>query len=167
MALTDSFMEQAELHPIDIVEHIAAHLDWEFERVAEDQIALTIAGQWREYAITLAWSGPDEVLRLIATYDLAPPADRIGALYEALNLANDQLWDGGFTWWRDQQLVVWRYGLVLAGGASVGPEQIEHMLGAAVGECERYYPAFQLACWGRETPAQAMGVAMSQAYGRA
>lgn len=167
MSLTDSFIESTEIHPIDLVETLAAHLEWDFDRMGEDRIVLNIVGQWREYSVTLAWSARDEVLRLISTYDLAPPADRTGALYEALNLANDQLWEGNFTWWRDQQLMVWRYGLVLAGGQCAGPEQIEQMLGAAIAESERFYPAFQLACWGGETPAEAMGVAMAQAYGRA
>jgi hypothetical protein len=32
---------------------------------------------------------------------------------------------------------------------------------------ERFYPAFQLASWGDHTPAQAMQVAIAEAYGRA
>jgi hypothetical protein len=32
---------------------------------------------------------------------------------------------------------------------------------------ERFYPCFQLACWGDATPAAAMDIAMSEAYGRA
>lgn len=167
MALTDSYLETTEIHPIDIVEDLAVHLDWEFDRVADDQIALTVAGQWREYAVTLAWSGRDEMLRLIATYEMSPPGERLGALYEALNLANDQIWDGSFTFWRDQGLMVWRYGLVLVGGQEAGPAQIERMLTAAIVESERFYPAFQLACWGKETPAEAMGVALADCYGRA
>jgi hypothetical protein len=33
--------------------------------------------------------------------------------------------------------------------------------------CERYYPAFQLACWGDQTPTSAMDVAIAEAYGHA
>jgi len=33
--------------------------------------------------------------------------------------------------------------------------------------CERFYPAFQLVCWGDDSPAQAMRVAMDEAYGTA
>jgi hypothetical protein len=32
---------------------------------------------------------------------------------------------------------------------------------------ERFYPAFQLALWGDKTPAEALKVAIAEAYGRA
>jgi hypothetical protein len=35
------------------------------------------------------------------------------------------------------------------------------------GSAERFYPAFQLAAWGDQTPAEAMKVAIAEAYGRA
>ena len=38
---------------------------------------------------------------------------------------------------------------------------------AAVMACERFYPAFQLVAWGGETPEKALGIAMTEAYGRA
>ncbi|MFB2531911.1 YbjN domain-containing protein [Paracoccus sp. p4-l81] len=167
MAVSDGWMGDSDIHPIDIVQSLAAAADWDFDRVAEDQIAMTVTGQWRDYAITLAWSAGDQVLRILSTFELSPPAGRLPALHEALNLANDQLWDGSFTHWADQGLMVWRYGLVLAGDQIAQPEQIERMIAAAVEGPERFYPAFQLACWGDQTPAQAMGVAIAQAYGRA
>ena len=56
MALTETFLED-EIHPIDIVEHLAEHHEWEFDRIEENQIAMAVQGQWRTYSITLAWSG--------------------------------------------------------------------------------------------------------------
>ena len=167
MAQTEAIIPTDEIHPIDIVEAVAAHHDWQFDRLADDQIAMSVDGQWRRYSLTLAWSAREEVLRLICTFDLDPPADRLSAIYETLNLANDQVWDGGFTFWSKQRLMVWRYGLVLAGGAMPAPEQIDRVIRGAVTEAERFYPAFQLACWGRGTPADALDIAMSDAYGRA
>ena len=79
MALTEEFYDTDELHPIDLVEHIAENHAWEFDRIHADQIAMSFAGQWRNYAITLAWSGYDETLRLICTFEMEPPAHRMGA----------------------------------------------------------------------------------------
>ena len=45
-----------DLHPIDIVETLAEHHAWEFDRVTDDQIAMAVEGQWRTYSLTLAWS---------------------------------------------------------------------------------------------------------------
>lgn len=167
MSLSEDFLHSEDLHPIDLVEHIAEHHDWEFDRVADDQIAMAVEGQWRTYSITLAWSGYDETLRLICTFEMEPPEDKLPGIYEALNRANDMSWSGAFTYWAEQALMVYRYGLVLAGGQGVSAEQLDRLIGAAVLSCERFYPAFQLVSWANETPAAAMKVAIAEAYGRA
>ena len=166
MSLSEQF-ETDDLHPIDIVEHIAEHREWDFDRVADDQIAMAVEGQWRGYSLTLAWSSPDQTLRLICTFEMEPPEARMGELYEALNLTNDMVWSGGFTYWAAQRLMVWRYGLLLAGGQIAAPEQIDQMIQTAVAACERFYPAFQLVAWADRPPEEAIKVAIAQAYGRA
>ncbi len=80
MSLSEQYLEVDDLHPIDIVETLATHHDWEFDRVADDQIAMAIEGQWRTYSVTLAWSAYDETLRMICTVDMEPPEDATPAL---------------------------------------------------------------------------------------
>ena len=166
MALTEHFYED-EVHPIDIVEHIAEHHEWDFDRIADDQIAMSVEGQWRTYSITLAWSGFDETLRLICTFEMQPPKEKQGALFEVLNSINDQCWAGAFTFWQDHSLMVYRYGLVLSGGQVASPEQIDTLISSAVSSAERYYPALQLVVYGDQSPKQALQVAIAEAYGRA
>ena len=167
MSLSQDFLLADDLHPIDIVETLAAHHSWDFDRVTDDQIAMSVEGQWRTYALTLAWSAQDETLRLICTFEMEPPQHRMAELHDALNRVNDQVWTGSFTYWAEQRLMVWRYGLVLAGGQGAGPEQIDRMISSAVMAAERFYPAFQLVAWGDKTPEAAMQVAIAEAYGRA
>jgi hypothetical protein len=128
MSLSEQYLETEDLHPIDIVETLATFHDWDFDRVADDQIAMAIEGQWRTYSVTLAWSGYDETLRMICTFDMEPPEDKLPALYETLNLANDKCWAGAFSYWADQKLMVYRYGLVLAGDQIAGADQIACMV---------------------------------------
>ncbi len=166
MALSEQYLEE-DIHPIDIVEHIASDHDWDFDRIGDDQIAMAVEGQWRTYSITLAWSGYDETLRMVCTFELEPPEEKMPALYELMNEMNDQCWAGAFTYWAEQKLMVYRYGLVLTGGQMATPEQIDTMITAAVLSAERYYPAIQLMVWGNRTPKDAMQVAIAEAYGRA
>lgn len=167
MSLAEDFLVGEDLHPIDIVETLAEHHDWEFDRVTENQIAMAVEGQWRTYSLTLAWSPQDETLRLICTFEMQPPDHRLAELHDVLNRCNDQVWTGAFTWWAEQGLMVWRYGLLLSGGQSASPAQIDDLIAQAVMSSERFYPAFQLATWGESTPAEAMKVAIAEAYGRA
>ncbi|MDO9526545.1 MAG: YbjN domain-containing protein [Gemmobacter sp.] len=167
MSLSEDFQLADDLHPIDIVETLAEHNAWEFDRVTDDQIAMAVEGQWRTYSLTLAWSGRDETLRLICTFEMEPPAERMPEVYALLNLINDECWCGAFTFWAEQRLMVWRYGLALSGGQIASPEQVDRMINAAVLGAERFYPAFQLVAWGESTPEAAMQVAIAEAYGRA
>ena len=166
MALSEQYLEE-DLHPIDIVEHIAEHHDWDFDRMGDDQIAMAVAGQWRTYSLTLAWSGYDETLRMVCTFEMEPPEEKMAGLFELLNHVNDQCWAGAFTYWEEPKLMVYRYGLVLAGGQIASAEQIDTMINAAVLSAERYYPAMQLLIWGDKSPEEAMQAAIAEAYGRA
>ena len=166
MAQTEMFLED-EIHPIDIVEHLAEHHEWEFDRIEENQIAMAVQGQWRTYSITLAWSGFDETLRLICSFEMEPPNEKLKDLYETLNVVNDRCWTGAFSFWEKQKLMVYRYGLVLAGGQIATAEQIDTMISSAVFTAEKYYPAFQLVVYDNQSPDSAMQVAIAEAYGHA
>ena len=166
MALTETLLED-EIHPIDIVEHLAEHHEWEFDRIEENQIAMAVQGQWRTYSITLAWSGFDETLRLICSFEMEPPEEKLKDLYETLNVTNDRCWTGAFTFWEDQKLMVYRYGLVLTGGQIATADQIDAMISSAVLTAEKYYPAFQLVVYDNQSPNKAMQVAIAEAYGHA
>ena len=167
MSLSETFLHGDDIHPIDIVETLAEHHAWEFDRVGDDQIAMAVEGQWRTYSLTLAWSAQDETLRLICSFEMEPPEARLPVLYETLNRTNDLVWGGCFTYWADQRLMVWRYGLLLAGEQMAAPGQIDRMIATAVATAERYYPAFQLVAWSDRSAESALQVAIAEAYGRA
>ncbi len=159
--------ELEELHPIDLVQSLAQTRDWVFERQNDDQIALVVEGLWQQYAISLVWSDRSETLRLVASFEFAPPAAKLAALYETLNMANDSCWSGAFSYWADQKTMAYIYGLNLSGGAIASSQQVDNMMRTAVAACEKLYPAFQLVSWGDDTPKQAMLAAINDAYGRA
>ncbi|HLS58510.1 MAG TPA: YbjN domain-containing protein [Paracoccaceae bacterium] len=167
MGIIERDYHTEDLHPIDIVETLALEQSWEFDRVAEDQIAMAIEGSWRTYSVTLAWSPADSALRLVCAFEFAPPKRRLGAIYRAMALANDRTWAGAFVLWPDQKLMVFRYSLNCAGDAVAGQAQITDMMRGAVATCERFFPAFQLVAWDGESPEKALGIAMTEAYGRA
>ena len=100
MALSEQYLEE-DIHPIDIVEHLAEHHKWDFDRIGDDQIAMAVEGQWRTYSITLAWSGYDETLRMVCSFEMEPPEDKLAGLYELINAMNDQCWAGAFTYWAE------------------------------------------------------------------
>lgn len=167
MSIVERDFDSEELHPIDIVETLAEERSWDFDRIADDQIAMAIEGTWRTYSVTLAWSPREEALRLICAFEMAPPARRLSAMHTLMGMANDICWNGAFVMWREQKLMGYRYSLNLAGGAQATEAQIQDMVRTAIAACERFYPAFQLVAWSGEKPEKALAIAMTEAYGRA
>ena len=96
-----------------------------------------------------------------------PPAGKLSNLLETLNLANNKVWNGSFVFAKKKNLMIFRYGMNLAGGARASATQIDSLVENAILACEQFYPAFQLTCWSDETPEESISVAFDQCYGRA
>ncbi len=167
MDIVERLFESEDIDPIDIVETLAEHYDWDFDRITEDQIAMAIEGSWRTYGVTLSWSSFDETLRIIVSFEMNPPKDKIRSLLTTLNLANNKVWNGAFIFAEKQNLMIFRYGLNLVGGARASANQIDSIVENAIIACEQFYPAFQLTCWSDETPEQSLLIAFDKSYGRA
>ena len=167
MSALELYLSNDSVHPIDIVETLAANHDWDFDRIGEDQIAMVIQGQWRSYALTLALSPEEDMLRLICTFEMDPPETALPALYETVSRANDMVWSGAFSFWDSQRLMVWRYALLLGVDQTAEIDQIDRMIHSAVIASERFYPAFQLVSWADHSPQSALDLALAEAVGHA
>ncbi|MFX5813097.1 YbjN domain-containing protein, partial [Acinetobacter baumannii] len=84
-----------------------------------------------------------ESLHLACAFDLKVPDRRRAEVKELIQLANEQLWLGHFDLWPQEGVVMFRHGLLLAGGAEASGRQCEAQLDAAIEACDRYYQAFQ------------------------
>ncbi len=157
----------SDTHPIDVAETLAKKRGWDFDRVNEEQIAMMVEGQWQCYSLTMAWNQNQEMLRFICTFEIEVPDGKMAPFFDLLNRCNDLFWTGAFTYWVEQKLMTWRYGLLLSGDQTASPEQIDHTVASAVKTSDRFYPAFQLVVWSDDSPAKALQIAMNEAYGRA
>ncbi|MGF1552607.1 MAG: YbjN domain-containing protein [Paracoccaceae bacterium] len=159
--------ENTDLHPIDMVETLAEQSAWDFDRMGEDQIAMSVEGQWRTHSLSLAWSERDDMLRLISSFALEVEEERRAEVVRLVGEINDRLWHGVFSHWPDQGVIAFRYGLTLAGGAWATPEQIESMVLSALALSERFYPAFQGVAYTDATVEEAMALVIEDAFGTA
>ena len=154
-------------HPLDMVEQLAAVQDWPFDRSAEDEINLSVSGKWADYQICFNWRDDLEGLHLACTFDVKIPAQRIAEVCRLTARVNEHLWLGHFDIWADEGVLLFHYGLLLAGGADATPSQCEAMLRLALDACERYFPSFQYVIWAGKTADQAIEAAMFETAGEA
>ncbi|MBL8574300.1 MAG: YbjN domain-containing protein [Hyphomicrobiaceae bacterium] len=154
-------------NPVDVIEHVAALEDWTFERSGDHEITISTAGQWCDYHLSFSWMEEVEALHLACAFDLKVTDPRRTEVMRLLALVNEQTWLGHFDLWTQEGLVMYRYALLLPGGAEPSVKQVEGMLESAIEACERYYQAFQFVVWAGKTAQESLEMVMFETVGEA
>jgi hypothetical protein len=165
MAITELSPNRVS-NPLDLVEQIAAGNDWACERGSDDELMLTVAGQWTDYQVSLNWRIDLETLHIASAFDAKIPDTRLSEVYRLVAQINEQLWLGHFDVWTREGLIMFRQGLML-NGALATPHQCEALLRAAFEACERYYQAFQFVVWAGKDSKAALASTMFETEGQA
>jgi hypothetical protein len=153
-------------HPVDLLENIATMHDWAFERSAEDELSLCVAGTWSDYQISLNWRDDLEALHLACAVDLKVSDVRLAEVYRLMATINEQLWIGHFDLWRTENLLLYRHGLMLNAAEPTVP-QCEALLHSALDACERYFQAFQFVIWAGKSAEESLASTMFETEGQA
>ncbi len=166
MSLLQAEFDRTE-HPVDIIERIASHNHWSFDRDEEDEISISVAGSWSDYNIAFTWLPQVEALHVACAFDLKVPMARRMELTSLVSLINEQLWIGHFDIWPADGVIMFRHALLLVGGAQLNGQQCKTVLASAVRACERYYQAFQFVVWAGKTGHEALDTIMLETEGSA
>lgn len=138
---------ERQLNPVDMIEYVASNNDWSFERSGEDEIAMTIKGRWSDYHVSFSWMEDFEALHLACAFDVQVPDHRVNEVIKLLFMINGQVLMGHFDLWQQEDVVIFRQSLLLAGGAEPNNQQVEVLLSSALETCELYFQAFQFVVW--------------------
>jgi hypothetical protein len=152
-------------NPLELMEQIVASHDWPFDRSADGELSVAVAGTWCEYHLCASWRDREQALQLTCTFDARVPPSRRADVAQLLVLINEQLWLGHFDLWSEEGVLMFRYGMLMAAGATAS--LCEDLIEIAIGECERFYPAFQLVLWGGKAPAEALAACLFETVGEA
>jgi hypothetical protein len=158
---------ERQSNPVDMIEFVAASNDWTFERSGEDEIAMTVAGHWTDYHVSFSWMEEFEALHLACAFDLKVPEQRVNEIFRLLSHVNGQTLMGHFDLWRQEDVVIFRQSLLLAGGAEPTNQQVEVLLSSALDACENYYQAFQFVVWSGMDAKSAMECVLFETVGEA
>ena len=154
-------------HPLAVVEDIAASNNWPFERSGEDELTIVSKGQWTDYQISFTWMGEIEALHLACAFDIKVPESRVNEVIRLLSHINGQVLMGHFDLWRQEEVVIFRQSLLLAGGAEPTNQQVEVLLSSALDACESYYQAFQFVVWSGMDAQRAVDAVLFETVGEA
>ena len=167
MSATETSQETFEDTPLDVIEEIVSANDWTFDRRGDLEMSVQVPGCWCDYSLYFAWNNEMGAIHFTCAIDMRVPKERRQAVYELLALINEKMWLGHFGVWEDHGLPMYRHALPLRGSKGPSFEQIEDLVDIAIGECERFYPAFQYTIWGGKTAEDAVSCAMIDTVGEA
>ncbi|WP_160008154.1 YbjN domain-containing protein [Rhizobium sp. 18055] len=166
MSLMELEVER-QSNPVDMIEYVAAHNDWAFERSGDDEIAMTVEGKWTDYHVSFSWMEEFEAIHLGCAFDIKVPEQRLNEVTKLLAAINGQVLMGHFDVWRQEDVIIFRQSLLLAGGAEPTNRQVEVLLASALDTCEAYYQAFQFVIWSGMDANRAMEVVLFETVGEA
>lgn len=159
-------VRKEKANPLDKIEDLAAAHDWTVER-EDNEINMVVEGGWSDLHLCITWRPDLEGLHFACTFDLKVPAARRDEVSRLVGLINEQLYFGHFDCWRQQGLVLFRDGLLLAGGAEASRAQCEALIRLALETCERYFPAFQFVIWAGKEAQEALQSSLLETVGEA
>jgi hypothetical protein len=159
-------LERAE-HPLDVLERLASLNEWSFDRADDDEMSVSVAGSWAQYHVAFTWIPDVEALHVACAFDLKVPDRRRTEMMQLVSLINEQMWLGHFDLWKAENVIMYRHGLLLAGGAEPTPGQCEVLMKTAVNACERYYQAFQFLLWAGKNAKEALDSVLFETQGHA
>ena len=165
MTLSESRPDDRPEHPVDVVERLAAGNEWDFDRAEVDEISILVSGRFANYDVAFTWLAELESLHVSCSFDLKTPPHKRAAIGELTQLINEQLWLGHFDLWTQQDLVMFRHSLCLAGGAVASDAQCGAVVKAAVNACETYFQSFQFVLWANRGPREAIALAAFETQG--
>jgi hypothetical protein len=156
-----------EAHPVDVIEAVANANEWAFERAGDDEIAISVAGNWTDYHISFSWMEDFEALHLACAFDIKVSEPRVTEVMRLLALINEQMLFGHFDLWEQEGAIMFRQSLLLAGGAEPTSQQVEVLLSSALEACECYFQSFQFVVWSGTSARDALSSVLFETQGNA
>jgi hypothetical protein len=156
-----------ELNPLDRVERLAESRHWHVDRSNAQEVVMLVGGGWADLNLSFTWRDDLESLHFACILDLKVPEKRREEVARLLAIINSQMMHGHFDLWTTDGSIVFRYTLILAGGAEANDAQCEGIIRIGVDESQRYYPAIQFVIWAGHSAEEALENAMLETMGEA
>lgn len=154
-------------NPLDQVERLAEKRHWNVDRTNDHEVLMLVGGSWADLNLSFTWRDDLESLQFACVLDLKVPEKRRDEVARLLAMINSQLVHGHFDLWTADGSIVFRYSLLLAGGAQANDAQCETIVRIGVEAAQRFYPAIQFVIWAGHTAEVALENAMLETQGEA
>lgn len=147
-------------NPLDVFERISVAEHYDYERVSDTEIHLTVPGHWVDHDVSVTWNAAKESVQVFLVFEGRIPGGRSDDICRLMSLINERLAAGHFDFWNKNGALVYRNAQSLRGGAKLRTEQALDMVALALDAAERGYPACQYVIWAGKSPEDALTAAL-------
>jgi len=167
MSFLEQVTSQTHTRGLDVLERIAEQRGWFLERQANGEMIMESQGSWCTYQIHFAWNQEYQSLHINCCMDMRLPEEKREAVNDLLADINAKLWIGHFSVGKESLMPTYRHTLLMHGAEAIKSLEVEEIVETALGECDRFYPAFQFVVWGGKSAREAMDCALIECVGQA
>ena len=132
---------------LDLIEDIIITNDWNYERDANKNIHVEVGGEWCDYQLSFGINDEINLLYISCALDIKIPQSRLKDLNNFLASINEKLLVGHFEVWTEDFWPVLKQSFPIPTDQKLCRNQLEQSSLLALGECEKFYPAFQMFAW--------------------
>lgn len=154
-------------NPIDLIEELILTQDWPYHRLNQEAIVIEIPGRWGDYRLQFLWQSDANILQLSCDLDFRIPGKDLSKVYELLSRINERAFIGHFEYSSEEGTLLYRYGVMLHDFKNVPAEYLEGVVDLTFQECERFYPAFEMALIENKSTKDAISTVMFDTIGEA
>ncbi|MBJ26206.1 MAG: hypothetical protein CL567_00930 [Alphaproteobacteria bacterium] len=152
---------------LQVVERVVTAAELQFQWFSSEDLAAEYQGRWGNYQLWFAVNAELQVMHVSCGLSLNISQSRFGYLYPLLARINERLWLGHFDLWHEDGQPTWRHAVVFREGPVPNDQQISHIVGSALDDCERYFPAFRDVLNNGTDPDLAISGAITETMGEA
>lgn len=167
MSLSEQPQRRVPYRGRAILERLAETRDWDLEHRANGDVVLGCEGAWCGLDIHFGFNEEYQSLHITCCMDMRLPIEKTPQISELLSVINSKLWIGHFAIAPDSRMPAYRHTLLMLGDETTKSLEIEDIIETALGECDRFYPAFQFVGWGGQSANDAMTSALFECVGEA
>ena len=154
--------------PLTAVEEAAEALGWSCLRSAPEELLLAAELASLNVQFMVQWQEGDELLQIMAMWDLRIPPARLAEATALAWLVNARLPLGHFEVWENNGTVVLRHAQLLSAPAQMNDQALaQRLLERLADICVQFHPAFQFVVWAGKTAQQALESCLFETLGEA
>lgn len=143
-------------NPIAVFTRLALAEGYEAEAFSDNEIELSLPGEWCDHTLSLIWNPKTERLQGFLMFYNKAPMGRHDDIFKLMSLINESLTAGHLEFSTKQKSLIFRHTVSLNGGASLSIEQAMDFVACAINAAEQAYPACQYMIWAGKSPEEAL-----------